>query len=109
MTARSYAGAARVNANWHDPTQEYSYGARLHMVVFVQPFEDSSETFVVDVGFGGSGLVRPIPLVNGDKSEVMGVGPTEFHRLVKEPFPHSSLGKSILFIPPSQFLTDVPL
>ncbi|KAJ2916667.1 hypothetical protein MD484_g3768, partial [Candolleomyces efflorescens] len=65
------------------------------MVVFVQPFEDSSETYLVDVGFGGTGLVRPIPLVSGQKSEVMGVGPTEFHRLIKEPFPHSSLGQGV--------------
>ncbi|KAJ2932444.1 hypothetical protein H1R20_g4670, partial [Candolleomyces eurysporus] len=92
---RSYAGAARVNSNWQDPSQEHSYGAQLHMVVFVQPFEDSSETYVVDVGFGGSGLVRPIPLVSGDSSEVVGVGPAEFHRLVKEPFPQSSLAQGV--------------
>ena len=62
------------------------------MVIFVQPFSNSNETYIVDVGFGGSGLVRPIPLISGEKSVVMGVGPTEFHRLTKEAFTNSSLG-----------------
>ncbi|KAF6742559.1 arylamine N-acetyltransferase 1 [Ephemerocybe angulata] len=90
---RAYAGSGRVNMNWQNPSKERAFGAQLHMLVFVQPFDDSTETYVVDVGFGGSGLTRPIPLTDGSGSQTRGAGPTETHRLVKDPFSRSSLGK----------------
>ena len=67
------------------------------MVVLVQPHDDSNLTYVCDVGFGGSGLARPIPLVNGDESTVMGIGPAEEHRLSKAAIPQSSLSTSSSF------------
>jgi arylamine N-acetyltransferase len=77
---------------WQTPERDPVYTFQSHMLLFVQPFNNSNETYVVDVGFGGNGLVRPVPLVAGEQSTVMGVGETEFHHLVKEPFRYSSLG-----------------
>jgi arylamine N-acetyltransferase len=65
------------------------------MVIFVQPDDSSNETYVVDVGFGSGGLVRPIPLVQGDESITQGIGPAEWHRLDKKPMPGSALGVCI--------------
>ncbi|KAJ2916668.1 hypothetical protein MD484_g3769, partial [Candolleomyces efflorescens] len=79
---RAYSGAARVNINWQKPEEQDIQTSHTHMVIFVQPDDESNLTYVVDVGFGGGGLARPIPLVNGDESIVMGVGPTEQHPLI---------------------------
>lgn len=50
------------------------------MVILVQPLSASlatgslnPETYIVDVGFGGVGLARPIPLVEG--AQVKGTAP----------------------------------
>ncbi|KAJ2932443.1 hypothetical protein H1R20_g4671, partial [Candolleomyces eurysporus] len=92
---RAYSGAGRVNINWRKPEDEEIHTSQTHMVIFVQPLDDSNLTYVVDVGFGGGGLARPIPLVAGDESIVMGVGPSEEHRLIRAPLPQSSLSTSL--------------
>ena len=91
---RAYSGAARVNVNWQKPEEQEVYTSHIHMLIFVQPHDDSNLTYVVDVGFGGDGLARPIPLVNGDQSIVMGVRPAEENRLLKVTLPQSSLSMS---------------
>ena len=65
-----------------------------HMVLLVQPVENSNATYMVDVGFGGNCPVRPILLNEGEV--VMGSTPTERHRLRRGKLPESSLGKSAL-------------
>lgn len=64
------------------------------MVIFVQPVKDSNETYVVDVGFGASGLARPILLSDAESNVVMGTNPTEQHRLTRGAHPSSGLGVS---------------
>lgn len=77
------------------------------MVLLVQLDEDTSEahtvdalpnmmnvsskqrTYMVDVGFGGNGIVRPMLLEVGHV--VSGAAPPEEHRLVREMHPDSSL------------------
>ncbi|KAF6760664.1 arylamine N-acetyltransferase 1 [Ephemerocybe angulata] len=92
---RAYSGAARTNQNWNRLGAPIDYVSHTHMVVFVQPDDESNLTYVVDVGFGSGGLVRPIPLVAGEESMVLGIGPTEVHRLIRAPLPQSSLTTSL--------------
>ncbi|KAJ2916643.1 hypothetical protein MD484_g3770, partial [Candolleomyces efflorescens] len=94
---RAYSGVARVNINWEKPEKQEVYTSHTHMLLFVQPHEGSNLTYFVDVGFGGDGLARPVPLVNGDESIVMGLGPAEENRLCKVPFPQSSLSAFACF------------
>lgn len=61
------------------------------MVIFVQPVEGSNTTYFVDASGGGSGLTRPVPLLDG--AEVMGASSTEWHSLVKAARADSSLGE----------------
>ncbi|KAJ3531948.1 hypothetical protein NMY22_g7948 [Coprinellus aureogranulatus] len=70
---RAYSGAARVNLHWSKAGEPPAYASHTHMVLFVQPEDDSNQTYVVDVGFGS------------------GVGPTEMHRLAKAAMPQSAL------------------
>ncbi|EJU04823.1 cysteine proteinase, partial [Dacryopinax primogenitus] len=60
----AYAGAGRVNrflsAEIDTPAE---YKPLCHMVLFVNP--EGMETHVVDVGFGGGGLTRPLELREG--------------------------------------------
>lgn len=58
-------------------------------MVLILQLGASSETYLVDVGFGGLSLVRPIPLIEG--AEVQGAAPPEVHRLVRGKHPKSSL------------------
>ncbi|TEB30744.1 cysteine proteinase [Coprinellus micaceus] len=92
---RAYSGQARVNRNWAHPGAPPAHASHTHMVIFVQPDDSSNETYVVDVGFGSGGLVRPIPLVQGDESITQGIGPAEWHRLDKKPMPGSALATSL--------------
>ncbi|TFK23882.1 arylamine N-acetyltransferase 1 [Coprinopsis marcescibilis] len=88
---RAYSGSARVNRNFQQPELVPAYGSLNHMVLFVQPGADGSETFFVDVGFGAYGLVRPIPLSDSQDDWVYGAFPGEAHRFTRTlPF-HSSL------------------
>lgn len=64
--------------------------ALVHMVLFVQPFDESNITYFIDASGGGSCPVRPIPLLSGAK--VTGASPTEWHSLVKTSRSDSSLG-----------------
>lgn len=65
-----------------------------HMVIFVQPFEGSNQTYLVDVGFS-AGLVRPILLSDAEDNIIMGTNPTEMHRLTRGPHPLSSTSTSM--------------
>ncbi|KAF8878520.1 hypothetical protein BD779DRAFT_1447625 [Infundibulicybe gibba] len=87
---RAYAGSARVNmAPGFSSPPNFSYFS--HMFVFVQPFENN-QTYIVDVGFGATGLTRPILLSDAEDNVVFGTTPTERHRLRLGPHPLSSLG-----------------
>ena len=66
-----------------------------HMVIFVQPSEGSNQTYLVDVGFGSTGLVRPILLSDAGNNTVMGIDPTEMHRLTRGAHPLSSTSASM--------------
>ncbi|KAF8154439.1 arylamine N-acetyltransferase 1 [Crassisporium funariophilum] len=89
---RAYSGAARVNGAGVDATPVYS--SLSHRVIFVQPVVDSNRTYMVDVGFGVSGLAQPILLSNEDSNVVLGVGFTEKHKLTRSAHPSSSLESS---------------
>ncbi|KAF9466852.1 hypothetical protein BDZ94DRAFT_1157039 [Collybia nuda] len=86
---RAYSGAARVNST--PESLQPSFTSLSHMVIFVQPIQDSNETYVVDVGFGSTGLARPILLSDANDNVVMGTWSTEKHRLTRSPHPSSSL------------------
>ncbi|KAF4593266.1 arylamine N-acetyltransferase family protein [Pleurotus pulmonarius] len=86
---RAYGGAARVNMA-RDPLDPIDFQGLTHMVMFVQP-GDSNQTWVVDVGFGGSGLARPMLLSDAEENVVLGTTPSERHRLVRKVLPMSSL------------------
>lgn len=67
------------------------------MVILVQPFEESNKTYMIDVGFGSTGPVRPILLSSAEDNVVLGATPAEKHRLTRRAYPLSSLG---MFVPP---------
>lgn len=88
-----------------------------HLVILVQPHPAPHErvTYLVDVGFGGTGPLRPILLAAGDvdkRQETGGVDgrgpfvggwewgtyPPERHRLVPGAFLNSSLGASLNYV-----------
>ncbi|KAK0469337.1 cysteine proteinase [Desarmillaria tabescens] len=83
---RAYAGSARVNES-----SPRKLGPLSHMILLVQP--DSETHFqpvcLVDVGFGGTCLTRPIYL--RDCAIVMGATSSEKHRLIRAPHPSSSM------------------
>lgn len=72
------------------------------MMLFVQPIPDSNETYVVDVGFGGSNLARPILLSDENEWGIPGAAPPERHRLIRGAHPSSSLGMFLQYISQSQ-------
>ncbi|SJL10079.1 uncharacterized protein ARMOST_13461 [Armillaria ostoyae] len=82
---RAYAGSARVS----DGSNPLKLGPLSHMFLLVQP--DSETHFqpvcLVDVGFGGTCLTRPIYLRDGAVVETS----SEKHRLIRAPHPSSSL------------------
>ncbi|KAF9267657.1 cysteine proteinase [Marasmius fiardii PR-910] len=85
---RVYGGQARVNNTDFTPgaTEEKpAFTPPLHIITFVQPNVDNTDTYLLDIGFGGTGLVRPILLEEG--AEVFGCTQTEKHRLVRRTFP----------------------
>jgi arylamine N-acetyltransferase len=71
-------GGARVNLLHHDATAPPDYLGWNHQTLYV--FIDGRK-YLVDVGFGGPGLIAPIEIVEG--AEVSGVPPAS-HRLVTE-------------------------
>ena len=88
-----YAAAARVIAPGPSP----SYTPLSHLVLFVQPHPHSTETYVVDVGFGGSGPIRPMLLSDSNEHPddiVWGSLPPERHRMVRAGYPTGSLGNT---------------
>lgn len=75
-----------------DPKAVPEYTGLTHMVIFVQPGEESNVTYLVDVGCGGSGPTTPILLSAAEDNVVMGTTPTEKHRLRRGTHPDSSIG-----------------
>jgi hypothetical protein len=89
----AYPGHARVNGT---KGQEIpTFYSKSHMVIFVQPFEGSNQTWIVDVGFGSPGLSRPILLSSEEKNVVRGAMSPEMHRLVRCTHPESAIGMFI--------------
>ncbi|TCD71687.1 N-terminal acetyltransferase [Steccherinum ochraceum] len=107
---RAYAGPGRVLVPARNPTpdQSFEYTSMSHLVIFVQPHPKPYErvTYLVDVGFGGTGPLRPILLAAGDVDEgerqvttegafkggwEWGTYPPERHRIVPGAFLNSSL------------------
>jgi hypothetical protein len=93
---RAYSGAARVNTT-PDNLINPILTSLSHMVIFIQPYEDSNQTYLVDVGFGSTGLARPMLLSDAEDNIVMGTNPTEMHRLIRGPHPLSSTSMSVPF------------
>ncbi|KAH9929223.1 uncharacterized protein B0H18DRAFT_998311 [Fomitopsis serialis] len=121
---RAYAAAGRVLLPPSPPSPHSAtlvYSAPHHLVLLVQPHDASGPhgnmTYMVDVGFGGTGPVRPILLADGssglkqrtpedgDHNDpdgestatggwIWGTYPPERHRLVRGALPDSSLGAS---------------
>ena len=106
VSSRVFASSGRVNQS--PPSQEAKEFTFLsHMVLLVQLDENppetqalnvlpksmavssSNQTYLVDVGFGGTGIVRPMLLEVGHITH--GSAPPEEHRLVREMHPNSSL------------------
>ncbi|KAK7029520.1 hypothetical protein VNI00_014553 [Paramarasmius palmivorus] len=85
---RAYAGQGRVNgATTASSPPEYT--PLVPHGLFVQPFPENNTTYLVDVGFGGGGLVRPILLSDAEDNFVFGGTSTERHRLSKGEHPNS--------------------
>ncbi|THU95486.1 cysteine proteinase [Dendrothele bispora CBS 962.96] len=87
---RAYAGQARCNGN-SSPEGPPEYLQTTHMVIFVQPFPESNLTYIVDDGFGGGGLTRPILLSDDEDNIVIGTTSSEKQRLRKASLPQASL------------------
>ncbi|KAJ6611707.1 hypothetical protein B0H10DRAFT_1809026, partial [Mycena sp. CBHHK59/15] len=85
---RVYPGAARVNRS-DDSVPDFT--SLQHQVLFVQPSPSGTETYVVDVGWGAAGLVRPILLSDSPSNVIPGACPPEEHRLTRRPHPSSSI------------------
>ncbi|KAJ3556680.1 hypothetical protein NP233_g11922 [Leucocoprinus birnbaumii] len=77
---RAYPGLGRVN-EIGDPKLPPNFTGPTHMLIFVQPGEDSNITYLADVGCGGSGPTMPILLSDAQDNIVIGTTPTERHRL----------------------------
>jgi len=90
---RAYSGSARINVA-EESSESPVYTAFSHMIIFVQPGEESNKTYLVDVGCGGSGLTRPILLSDAEDNVVIGTTPTEKHRLTRGAHPASRLASS---------------
>lgn len=94
---RAYGTAGRVNDTMD--VEIIDFGSLSHMVLFVQipdppnsPSTAIPQTYLVDLGFGLGGPVKPL-LLKEDET-ISGSVPIEKHRLTKAPFPHSSLDSS---------------
>ncbi|KAF5346346.1 hypothetical protein D9758_011473 [Tetrapyrgos nigripes] len=85
---RAYAGQARSNSNFGKDQPIYWHTS--HMVIFVQPIPDSNVTYLVDDGFGGYGLTKPILLSDEESNVVQGLGPLFKHRLRRAVHPQAS-------------------
>lgn len=87
---RVYPGSGRVlvhSSSWPN----IPLPSLTHMVLFVQPFEGSNLTYLVDVGFSGAGLCRPLLLSDHPDNQAQGATASEKHRLVKSALPMSAL------------------
>lgn len=108
---RAFAGPARVLVGARNPKTEgeREYTSMSHLVLFVQPHPAPYDriTYLVDVGFGGTGPLRPILLADGAENNAQRTGqdgifsggwewgsyPPEKHRLVPGSYMNSSLGE----------------
>lgn len=89
--SRAYSAGARVY-HTDGPSHLPQYTALEHMIILLQIDGHDDRTYLVDVGFGGSGLARPILLSKADDNVVEGTTPTEKHRLRRGAQPLTSLG-----------------
>ncbi|KAF8531733.1 hypothetical protein JB92DRAFT_3138701 [Gautieria morchelliformis] len=103
---RVFASSGRVNQSPRsEEARDFTFLS--HMVLLVQLEEDHSEpnarnvatdtssrqqTYLVDVGFGGTGIVRPMLLEAG--TIISGSAPPEEHRLIRGMHPDSSFGET---------------
>ncbi|KAJ7599469.1 hypothetical protein C8J56DRAFT_769353 [Mycena floridula] len=87
---RAYAVAARCN-QFYDPSATSVYSPLTHQLLLVQPSLDDKITYIVDVGYGGPGLTRPILLLDSPDNIVMGATPTQWHRVTRGVRDDSSL------------------
>ena len=94
FACRAYSGAARVNST-PDNIINPVFTSLSHMIIFVQPFEGSNQTYLVDVGYGSRGLVRPILLSDAEDNIIMGTNPMEMHILTRAPHPLCSISTSM--------------
>jgi hypothetical protein len=97
---RAYAVGARVNQS--PAGSSYVYSAYTHLILLVQPFENSNQTYIVDVGIGSTCLMRPLLLSTDPNNVIYGLTETERHRLVFEPRPDSSLGQCSFSLEPGK-------
>ena len=87
---RVYIGLARVNAlAVLQGSKDIALGACTHVILLAQTVDQGDTLFLTDVGFGGQGPARPIPLVDGPA--VKGAALPEMHRLVRMDHARSSL------------------
>jgi arylamine N-acetyltransferase len=95
---RAYLTGVRVNhASAGAP---YIHSAHIHLVILAQPSPDDTKTYLVDVGFGSSCLLRPLLLSADPDNFVYGLNETERHRLTYSPREDSSQGVLYsLFLP----------
>ncbi|KAL0566128.1 hypothetical protein V5O48_015889 [Marasmius crinis-equi] len=88
---RVCAVQGRINRRYMIPGAEPDFTPQTHMVLLVQPIADSNATYMVDVGFGGSGIVRPLLLSDTEDNVITGTTPSEKHRLRKGSLPGTSI------------------
>ncbi|KAK7033583.1 hypothetical protein VNI00_012810 [Paramarasmius palmivorus] len=89
---RVYPVQGRSNLNRGKHNVPPAFTPTTHIMLLVQPLPESNTTYMVDVGYGGSGPVRPILLREGEVVE--GATPTEKHRLTRGVMPGSSSVKA---------------
>jgi arylamine N-acetyltransferase len=73
----------------------FIYTSYTHMVILVEPSMDDNRTYLVDVGFGSSCLMRPLLLSADPDNFVYGLNETERHHLTYSPRDESSLGECL--------------
>ncbi|KAJ7590322.1 hypothetical protein C8J56DRAFT_937321 [Mycena floridula] len=87
---RAYAVAARCD-RFYNPKATSVYSSLTHQLLLVQPSLDDKTTYIVDVGYGGPGLTRPILLSDSPDNMVMGATLTQWHRVTRGVREDSSL------------------
>ncbi|KXN92040.1 Arylamine N-acetyltransferase 2 [Leucoagaricus sp. SymC.cos] len=89
---RAYLVAVRVNHG--QAGKPLIHSSFTHLVILVQPSANDNRTYVVDVGYGSSCLMRPILLSADSDNFAAGLNGTERHRLTFSPREETSLSSS---------------